>query len=184
MSTHRRTITIDLYPGEYEQQLAEALEAANDAVRREATSPRRFGQASPALAAAKAFDELRDHPPEPVARVTLWQIGYLDWDDLVALPEHEPRADNPSDALHGVNMSTFPRAVLHASLIDPDDARSITARVSAGEQRLRDLSPSRVHYTKLEAEAWAVNSEELNLPKDSLASLLTRARGDDSEQRN
>lgn len=181
MTTHRRTTTIPLYPGEYEQSLAEALDHAQDVIRREATSGRlRFGQRSPAIEAAEAFDRLRDSPPDPIAEVTLWQVGYLDWDDLVA--QHPARADNQTDVLNDVNMATFPRALLHLSMVNPDDTSDMSQRLVAGEQALREVNPSRVHYRKLEEAAWAVNNEALNLPKESLASLLTQPRGDDSGQ--
>lgn len=183
MSTHRRSITVDLFPGEYEQQLVSLYAEAEDALRREVLAGGlRFGNRSAAAKAAESFDALRDQPPEPLHSVTLWQVGYLDWDDLVEL--HPPREDNPQDAMHGVNMKTLPRELLHVALADPSDNSDLTARIDAGKKALRELSPSREHYLKLETAAWNVNNEALNLPKESLASLLTQKRGDDSEQPN
>jgi hypothetical protein len=180
MTTHRRSITVDLFPGEYEQQLVSLMQEAEDALRREVMAGGlRFGQKSAAAKAAEAFDALRDAPPEPLHSVRVWQVGYLDWDDLVE--QHPARKDNPTDALHGVNMNTFPRDLLHLALVDPSDAADLADRIKAGKKMLRDLSPSREHYLKLEAAAWSVNNEALNLPKESLASLLTQKRGDDSE---
>lgn len=180
MTTHRRSVTVDLFPGEYEQQLVDAMNEAQDAYRREVMAGGvRFGQKSAAAKAAAAFDALRDNPPDPIESVTLWQVGYLDWDDLVEL--HPANKDKPEDVAHGVNMDTFPRELLHLSLVAPDHEGELTERLSAGKAALRKLSPSRVHYLKLEASAWSVNNEALNLPKESLASLLTQQRGDDSE---
>jgi hypothetical protein len=182
MTSHRRTETVALYPGEYEQSLVTAMQDAEDAARREALAGGiRFGQRSPALAAAAKFDELRDSPPEPVDSVTLSQVGYLDWDDLLAL--HPPREDQAGDLAHGVDMSSFPRAVLHLSLVDPDASGDLAERLRVGEARLRALNPSRIQYLKLESKAWGLNNEDLNLPKESLVSLMTQRRGDDSEQR-
>ena len=118
MTTHRRSITVDLFPGEYEQQLVSLMQEAEDALRREVMAGGlRFGQKSAAAKAAEAFDALRDAPPEPLHSVRVWQVGYLDWDDLVE--QHPARKDNPTDALHGVNMNTFPRDLLHLALVDP-----------------------------------------------------------------
>ncbi|MDR6117274.1 hypothetical protein QE370_000458 [Aeromicrobium sp. SORGH_AS981] len=183
MTTHRRAVSVPLYPGEYEQRLAEAFADFENEARKSASAGQaRFGQRSAVARAARTFDDLREHPPEPVASVTLHQVGYLDWDDLVE--RHPARDGNAEDAINGVDMSVFPRALLHLSLVSPDDTRDIGDRLAAGEQQLRTLSPSHVHYRKLVGASWNVNNEALDLPKESLASLLIQQRSDGSEQQN
>lgn len=178
----RRRTKVTLYPGNYEAELADLLERAMAAQREEESSgTRRAGTKSKAVALAKDYDEKRAEAVSAGVEVTLWAISYLDWGPLA--DEHPPRDGNADDAKQGVNMDTFPAALLRASLVTPDTTNSLEELKAAGEIALRELGAiSRVHYVKLETAAWNVNVGDDSIPKFSLVSLLKAQRDLDSKR--
>lgn len=101
-----------------------ALEAAEDRAERVNRGPRRGGDEianvddeREALAAAQtAYDAATDEAAERAVEVTLTAIGSRRFRDLLA--EHPAREDDETDAEYGVNVETFPRALLLYA--DPD----------------------------------------------------------------
>lgn len=186
----RRHFVVSLLPGTYEQELADLAQRALTAAELELQQgPRRIGQKSKAIELAAEHDAMKAAAPEAAAKVTVWALGYA---ELPALKDsHPPRLDldddgnalHPRDKMHGANMDTFPHALLCASLVTPGEHKTVEAMVEAGARILDDeLSPSLLHYQKLETGAWNVNMGAEQLPKDSLVSLLMEAREPESEE--
>jgi hypothetical protein len=176
----RRRLAVTLYQGNFEQEIADvAREALAAADNEQQSGPKRAGEGSPAIALAKRHDELVAEAEASAVKVTVWALGYDEWADLA--DEHPPREDDKDDQRRGLNMRTFPKALLCAALVEPGEHENVAAMVKAGEQILRDLNPSRVHYVKLETAAWNVNVGDEQIPKVSLVSLLTAQN--DSESR-
>jgi hypothetical protein len=187
----RRKIVVSLLPGNFEQDLADlAQEAIAAAEFEQQGGPKRAGQRSKAIDLAKKHDQMKAESDAVAVKVPVWALGYA---ELPALREtHLPREgvdedDKPKfplDQVHGVNMQTFPHALLCASLVDPDNKHEdIAAKVAAGAGILdEDLDPSALHYKKLETGAWNVNMGGENLPKVSLVSLLMEASESESRE--
>lgn len=182
----RRRLKVTLYQGNYEQELADLAREAIAASEAEAQQgPRRAGQQSQAMALAKKHDAKKAQALATAVDVTVWAISRKEWAELA--DQHPPRDDDAEDKRRGVNMKTFPGALLTVSLIEPRPvAGAITDHVAAlsaeGEAFLDDLDPSRVHYAKLETAAWNVNVGDDALPKYSLVSLLQAERERDSKE--
>ncbi len=190
----RRRATVTLYQGDVEQQLADLRNQALAAERVESAGQRRHGTKSESIALAKAHDDLLAGAEESAVKLTVWAISYLEWGPLA--DDHPPRQDVavkdqgvaaesfPDDKQRGVNMKTFPPALLRASLVEPGVATDLADLLAKGEVVLSGLDLSRVHYVKLERAAWNVNVGDDALPKFSLVSLLKQQRDLDSKQRN
>ena len=184
----RRRFVVKLLPGTFEQELVDlAQQVISVAESEEQQGPRRSGQRSKALELAKKHDAMKARAVDMANKITVWALGYA---ELPALRDaHPPRTEVdddgkalfPKDKLHGVNMSTFPHALLCASLVEPGKYDDLASMVEAGTRILdEDLSPSAIHYDKLETAAWNVNMGVEQLPKDSLVSLLMQ----DSESKS
>ena len=198
MSTiERRSTVVPLYQGAYAQRLADLLDETMAKQRaaeaaeadEESAGPRRVGQvslarqlATEAKSLAKQYDDLLAEAETRTVKVTLWEISYRHWSGL--RDEHPPRDDDRRDATFGMNMKTFPSAVLRASLVPSDQSANITdltRLVALGQSILDELGDiSGMHYAKLEKAAWDMNVEDDALPKFSLVSLLTEASASDS----
>lgn len=181
MKIERRRATVKLHPGNYEAELADLLDRAMVAQRNEETgSQKRMGTKSEAIALAKQYDALLAEAEASGVELTVWAISYTEWGPLA--DEHPPRVDEADDRLRGVNMKTFPLALLKVSLVPPGEAKSFDDLKARGETALTVLGDiSRVHYAKLEAAAWNVNVGDDALPKFSLESLLKQQRDTDSK---
>lgn len=181
MTLERRRATVTLHPGNYESELAALLDKAMAAQRAEETGAgRRMGTRSEAIELAKQYDALLAEAEASGVEVTVWAISYTEWGPLA--DEHPPREDNPDDKVRGVNMKTFPHALLMVSLVPPGTASDFESLKLKGEGALGALGEiSRVHYAKLETAAWNVNVGDDALPKFSLVSLLKQQRDPDSK---
>ena len=181
----RRHATVTLNQGGYEQRLedlwAEGLRA-NEA--EQISSTKRANTRSRALTIAKEYDELLAEAEAAAIEVTVWALSNTEWSVLA--DEHPPREDDADDKRRGVNVKTFPPALLKASLVNPatDGMTSVQDKVAVGGLTLADLDLSRAHYVKLETGAWNVNVSDDSLGKSSLVSLLKRQRDPDSKQPN
>jgi hypothetical protein len=177
----RRRKVVTLHHGNYEAELAELMDKAMAALRDEESgaAQRRHGTKSSANAYALQYDEKRKEADETATLVTVWAIGWEDMDTLQ--DEHLPREGEAEDKAKGVNMKTFPRALLEASMVDPDDATDLADRKTKGREALAALDLSRLHYKRLENAAWNVNVGDDALPKASLVSLLNQARDNASK---
>jgi hypothetical protein len=176
----RRRATVTLHHGNYEAELAELLDKTMAAQRKEETTPGRFSEKSAAIALAKQHDDLLAEAEASAIKITVWAIRHDEWS--VIADEHPPREDDAEDAKRGLNMKTFPKALLLASLAEPKDYADPVGQQAEGQRILDDLAPSRVHYAKLESAAWNVNVGDDALPKFSLVSLLKQQRDPDSGQ--
>lgn len=176
----RRRTVVTLYQGHYEPRLADLVDRIDKAEREEARGQRRAGTKSSAMALAKEHDELVDEAADTAVKVTLWALSYQDWGPLQ--DKHPPRDGDQRDERSGVNMSTFPGALVRASLVAPGEASDLDDMLVKGEVALRELGDlSQLHYTKLERAAWDVNVGDDALPKYSLVSMLKRRRDQDSK---
>lgn len=178
----RRRTVVTLYQGDLEAQLADLLDKAMAAERAEALTVRRMAQKSEAMELARQHDELLATAEEAAVKVTIWAITNTQWSLLAN--EHPPREDDAEDKRRGVNMETFPEALLHASLVSPEDSGGLglEALLTKGADALAAIGDiSRVQYVKLERAAWNVNVGDDALPKYSLVSLLREQRDPDSK---
>ena len=179
-ANERRKVTVKLYPGNYESELADLLDRAMAAKRKEdaakeaegASGPQRAGQKSevPPLAAesdrlAMQYDTKAAEAEAAGVEVVINEISNTAWQKLA--DEHPPREDDERDKFNALNMSTFPAALLKVAL---DPAASVD---------LDELS--RVHYVKLERAAWNLHNGADEIPKESLVSLLNQQRDADSK---
>lgn len=181
----RRRATVTLYPGNFDHELTALMDKAMAAQRAEETSAagQRMGTKSEAIRLAKEYDALLATAEDSGVEVTVYAISYLEWGPLA--DEHPPRDNDPRDTQFGVNMKTFPQALLSVSLVPPGEAHDFAGLKTKGESALAELGDiSRVHYAKLETAAWNVNVGDDVLPKYSLVSLLKQQRGPDSKPQN
>lgn len=187
----RRRQVVTLYPGDIEQRLSKKLDAAMAAQRDESTRIRRFSEKSQAMQLAAEYDAELAAAEDQAVSVTVWAISRLHWSPLS--DSHPPRADDARDAKYGLNMETFPAALLLAALVAPESegvegstcrpTDALESVLAKGEMVLDGLGDlSQLHYQKLTAAAWEVNVSGDDLPKGfSLVSLLRTANEPDSE---
>lgn len=174
----RRKAVVKLYDGKYESQLSDLLNQAMAAQRREEMGGKRMSTKSESMVLGKQHDDLVAEAEASAHPVTLWAISYNEWGPLA--DRHPPRPDDVEDKQRGVNMKTFPRDLLYASLAEPGTG-DLDEMLAAGKHVLRDLGDlSQVQYVKLETAAWNVNVGDDALPKYSLVSLLKAQRDPDS----
>lgn len=199
----RRRRVVPLQHGHYEAKLAALFDKVMAAQRAEAAdttanAPRRAGQRRPQLESVKLateYDQLQTEAEESAREVVVWAITHDEWSQL--LDDHPPRDDIPEDKengvaakkfdldkTRGVNTKTFPPLLLRASLTDPDEDLNLDERIANGEQILKDLKLSQIHYVKLETGAWNVNVGDDALPKFSLVSFLNQGSDGDSKPLN
>lgn len=170
----RRRTTVTLHHGHYQQELADLLEKAMAALRAEESgvAPQRAGTKRESMKLGKQYDDLLAEAEESATKITVWAIGHREYSTLA--DEHPPRPDDANDKRNGVNLKTFPAALLCASLVEPGSGQD-------GEQILDELDLSHPHYDKLERAAWSVNVGDDALGKSSLISLLKQMREPDSK---
>ena len=185
MKIERRRLTVTLFQGNYEQELADLFEDAMTVERLETMGgQKRASTKSKANVLAKRYDELLAETHSTAVKVTVWAISRLLRGPLEI--NHPPRDGNAEDKQRGFNMDTFPAALLRLSLVSPDDAKdlNIAQLESKGEVALDELGDlSWLHYRKLETAAWNVNVGDEDIPKDfSLVSVLKQQRDLSSKQ--
>ena len=164
MSIDRRKITVKLYAQSYNDRLAVLRRQVDEAVQAEtAAGPRRSGQKSKAVELARQHDEFQN-AEEGVEEVEIVEISNTAWQKLS--DDHPPRPGDLKDQQAGLNMKTFPDALLRASLDSSIDVDEL----------------SRLHAAKLERAAWDLHNGDDALGKLSLVSLLTEETSDDSKQ--
>ena len=162
----RRRATVTLNQGNFESELAALLDQAMAAQRAEETgATRRAGTKSKAIALAKQYDALLAEAEASAVTVDIYELSNTDWQVLADF--HPPREGDAGDKQRGVNMKTFPGALLRRALPE-------------GQVDIDELS--RLHYVKLETAAWNLHNGDDALPKFSLVSLLKRQRDPDSKQ--
>lgn len=176
----RRRAVVTLFQGNYEAELADLMERAMSALRVEEAGQKRAASKSTANALAREFDAKTAEAEETAEKVTVWALRYDQMQDLE--DEHPARDGDATDARFGVNMRTFPKALLEASLVDPSTTSDLSEIKTAGAAALADLDVRKAHYKKLETAAWNVNVGDDNIPKESLTLLLKQARDPDSKQ--
>jgi len=177
----RRRSVVTLYQGNYEHRLRELFEEALSTERMEqAVSSRRMSSKSKANELAKEYDKLLAEAEETAVPVTVWAIANRHWGPLA--DEHPPRDGEDDDQTRGINMKTFPEALMLASLVGPDEADTLDEIKRLGREKFDELGDlSRLHVAKIEHAAWDVNVGDEDLPKLSLVSLLKQQRELDSK---
>ena len=161
----RRRTVVTLYQGNVQQDLADLYDEFTTAVRDEATGgQRRASTKSKAAAKATEYDKMLAEAEATAAKVVLLEIPQSEYQPIA--DEHPPREGNSDDAKRGVNMKTFPGALLRASIADR-------------ELDLDALSP--MHFNKLGTAAWNLHNADDAFPKSSLVLLLKQAREPDSK---
>ncbi len=185
----RRRTVVSLYLGNYEAELDELYNQVMKAQRAESVQPKRMSSKSEAFALAKRYDELAEEARESAVEVTVWAVSFRTWTELEE--KHPPRPGNQRDQLSGFNRAGFLADLVTASLAsDPDggiDPRDLDKLLEVGGKILDELGGeemSRFHYAKLEKAAWDMNNSEVDLPKESLAYVITQANGAESRRRS
>lgn len=164
MTMERRKDTVKLYPQSYNDRLKELRDQVDAAVAAEtAAGPRRTGQKSKAVELAREHDAWQD-AEEGVVEVEIQEISNTAWQKLA--DDHPPRPGDLKDQKNGLNMKTFPDALLRASVGDSINVDEL----------------SRLHAAKLERAAWDLHNGDDALGKLSLVSLLTEETSEDSRQ--
>jgi len=175
----RRSITVRLNQGGYEQKLEDLLnktmtkqrEAEMAEAAEESAGPRRTGQkstakalAAEALSMAKGYDDMLAEAESTAVYVEVREVSNRQWEILA--DENPPRDDVPSDKVSALNLKTFPVALMKAAV----EGSSI------------DLDAlSRAHFKKLERECWELHNGDDSLPFVSLVWQLNRRRDGESE---
>lgn len=160
----RRKITVKLYPGNYASRLSALRDDITSALIAEESAPKRANTRSRAAALAREHDKLQTEAEEVALNVEVREISNIAWQRLA--DEHPPREQELGDQRAGMNIKTFPAALLRAALGDTD----------------LDLDEmSRAHYMKLERAAWDLHNEGGDFPKVSAVSLLKQAKDTDSK---
>lgn len=113
-----RTDTVVLFQGDDEAKIRE-LEARAKALRSSETvkPPRTQDEPDDYTAAAEAHDEFKREALTRAVVVTVQALGRKRWRSLV--DEHPPREDAAGDEAFGLNLKTFPDALVPVSIVDP-----------------------------------------------------------------
>lgn len=178
----RRRSVVTLYQGGYHARI-DALEEEVDRLRESESVDKRHGTKSQAIVKAKERDDLVAEAEQSAIRVDVWAIDRRDWSKLADL--HPPRDGERRDELYGVNMKTFPEALLVLSILAPGEGVTFEDRLKLGEERLAPFeAASQVQWTRLVNGSWDVNVGDDSLPKSSLVSSLRAASERASKSRN
>jgi hypothetical protein len=153
--------TVTLYPRNYRAELADLMERMLAEFRKEESgeTPRRASTKSKASALAREYDAKLAEAEASAIKVELRELSGMEWQELA--DEHPPRDGHARDARAGFNLSTFPHALMVASV---------------GDTELDVESLGRSHSKTLEDAAWVLHSGDDPLPKDSMVSLLKQYR--------
>ena len=160
---NRRTKSVLIYQGDDLARIEELAEEARSLAHQEAASgPRVLGEGSAAEAAAKAHDDFVTEAESRAVKVVLTEVGRRRWRNLTG--EHPARTGNKGDEAMGVNLDTFPEALLKASITEPqfptaDDLADWLDMMNDGM------------FDRLFLEAFALNRSTSD-PKASLVSEL------------
>lgn len=115
----RKTDTVELFGGDYEQRIAEArdaaMKAADDASKQKTPKTRLAADLPDDERLAKAHDDLvAEARTEGSVVVSLRALNRVQWRDLVAA--HPPRKDNEGDETFGINEESFSDALVPLSI--------------------------------------------------------------------
>lgn len=160
----RRRTVVTLYQGNIKQELADKRAELEKALDADAAGPKRASTKSKAPIVAAEHDAMLAKAEEDAVKVALLELPQSEYQPIA--DDHPPRQGEPLDAQNGVNMKTFPGALLRACVADR-------------ELDIDALSPA--HFTKLGTAAWNLHNEDGDFPKFSMLSLLKQARERDSE---
>lgn len=174
--TPPREGVVELWPGDVEQQLIDLENAVNEAESRaeqfeaEASNHKRMSGKAKNEAADEAarLAEEHDRIAASVTPVRLRMRAVPNRRYRQLCDEHPPRKGNSRDEFEGVNIDSFYPALARESLIEPevDDAQWAEFAGSAREHDWR----------KITAMARELSTGEVDIPKSSLASALSRQR--------
>lgn len=136
-----RTFRQTLYQGDYQQRIAEAAQAVEDAKKRAkdgTTLPRLMGEQDEVAILTDQHNELvAEAEAEGSLVVVLQALGRKAWAAMVdAHPprtgDDTPKAKRDSDEAAGVNEDTFSEALLESSIVETgDEALSVTELLDA-----------------------------------------------------
>lgn len=197
------TVPVLLYHGDDMEQMTHLLRALDLAQRREkvAGANARAGDDSESVVAAQAaYDEFVDAAAERALDVRLQVIGREFFRDLIRahpprMVESEPDADGKTkmvehaeDAGTGVNMETFPLALLTFRHVeeDPDDGTILTATIAKPDFKSqaqvtrfvnRELSDG--WFDDLFTAAYEMNRSGVGNPKAFTAGSTSGSRSSD-----
>lgn len=143
-----------------ERQLQEA---------RETTGRKRVGSKSDAQQIVEKMDALREQMAEEMLDIKVRALPRREWLELTK--KYPPREDERLDEAMGVNLvplmeEAIPRCVVEPEL-DEDDWKQLDSVLASSE------------YDKLLNAVFAVNRNEVDIPKSRLASLVMAERDAD-----
>lgn len=134
------TLVVDLYQGDDQQILGEALLAKTVAEQEAARKPEGNARAgddgeTPDEAAQQAADDYAAILAEVTERMThvrVRQIGRTKWRGLLAA--HPPRENDKQDERNGFNNDTFPPAVIDQCLVEVTDGDGEPEKLAGNER--------------------------------------------------
>lgn len=113
-----RTDTVVLFQGDDDQKIRELAARAERLKKSEEMGlPRTLGELPEYEIAAREHDEFKREATERAVTVTVQALRRRQWRSLV--DEHLPRKDAPVDERFGVNLKTFPDALVPISITEP-----------------------------------------------------------------
>lgn len=182
-----RTASVVIYQGDDLARLSELKAEADRAERtvfaqRQSGAPQRGGDEVPTADAEKAaYDAFVHEAAERAVAVEVRALGRKAFRDLVA--DHEPRItkdaegdeEHPDDGVWGINVETFPMALLtYAS----GDVRTITAPEFSTSANLREFLDDEISdgdFEKLWQTAYMLNRSPGADPKARLYSTASQS---------
>jgi hypothetical protein len=167
-----RQRTIEIYPGDVEETLADLNARIAAAVAEERPGEKRMGSKPEALALAEEFDAVVEGAKDRAVRITIKEVPNVVLRQLV--DEHPPRKGNKIDEGYGFNEDAFFPALIRRAWVSPE---------VEPEQFDEWVAGCSAHaWNKLCMAAYELATGEVSLPKSSAVSAVRRLRGSDSEQ--
>lgn len=160
-----RTAEVTIYQGDDLAILRELQQIIQDAEKAEQVTgpPVLVGDASPLADAVAAYNAALEEATPRAVTFVFHAISRLKFKLLTAA--HPPRDDDKGDEVLGLNMDTFPRALIDACWVDP----TVPAEERDGEiDSLRDAD-----FTMAWGAAYSVNRAAGVVPKALPVSGLT-----------
>ena len=117
---------------------------------------------------AEKIEALRAEMVDSTISLRLRAMPHRDYAKLAGA--HKPRKDEEVDRLLGVNMETFPAALIRASIVDPeldDDTWNGLVDALTFEQ-----------WDTLTTAAWNLNRREVTVPFSATASRILQTSGE------
>lgn len=183
----RRTVEIELLPGNTEAELDRLQDEWAKAAAAEKADGKRMGTRSKARQLAKQIDELAEQTRGDALIVTLADVGPTKFRQTQdACP---PRKGNETDKAYGYDPDAFDRALVFASLVEPKVSRQefdewVDGRApNPDDPEDEGVDPvGTFNWAKVVEAVHKLHGTEVDLPKSSAVSWLDLMRESDFGQ--